>query len=265
MVVEETPEHLVLQLGSGQKLEVDTSAVQSVEADALHHVSSTGKTWFDDPNRTRYFYSPSAMMMKRGESHFSQKELAISAFSYGLFDFLNVEVASAVPAYFAGLQGVNFLAAVKAGGQVGDRLHLAVGAQALLLPAVSSSNASGVPVLGLYFGSVTWGDRDFHLTFSGGMPFNLQPPQLGSPLFTVSACWRVAEMVAILSENWFLPSLANLGQDAHGQFFLAQVAGVRLMGEHFATDLGLIFTESQQGFLQPVTFPIPWIDFTYNF
>ncbi|MFT3841417.1 MAG: hypothetical protein QM723_30785 [Myxococcaceae bacterium] len=264
-IVEQHDGALELRLGSGQVLRLDAAAIESVEADTVHHVTGDGKVWFEDPNRTRYFYSPSAMMLKRGEAHFSQKELAISSFAYGIIDYLSVEISSCLPAFFAGTDGVNVLLSIKAGAQVADRVWLAVGTHALALPGgFGSSSSSGIPVGGFYFGSLTYGDRDFHLTVSAGMPYFLKPPQLIYPIITVSGFLRVAESVGLMSENWFLTEVSTIDQKPSDRWVLAQILGVRLMGQHFATDLGFLLIENKKGF-DPVPFPIPWVDFTYNF
>jgi hypothetical protein len=265
MVVSRVNGELELRLGTGEVIHLDASAIASVEADTVHHVTEEGKVWFEDPNRTRYFYSPSAMMLRKGEAHFSQKELAISSFGIGIIDYLSIEVASALPGFFAGANGINFLLSIKAGAQIADRFWLAIGTHALTLPALfSSGTASGIPVGGLYFGSVTYGDRDFHITLSAGMPYFLKPPQLLYPIITVSGFIRVGESVGLMSENWFLTEVSTIDQTPADRWTLAQILGVRLMGQHFATDLGFLLIETNKGF-DPVPFPIPWVDFTYNF
>lgn len=48
--------------------------------------------WFDDPNRSQYFFAQSAMLQRQGELSLSVKELLGVFVNVGLFDFLNVEV-----------------------------------------------------------------------------------------------------------------------------------------------------------------------------
>jgi hypothetical protein len=70
--------------------------------------------------------------------------------------------------------------------------------------------------------------------------------------------------MGLMSENWFLTEVSTIDQKPADRWVLAQLLGVRLMGQHFATDLGLLLIEDKKGF-DPVPFPIPWVDFTYNF
>ncbi|MBI3181870.1 MAG: hypothetical protein HYZ28_06975 [Myxococcales bacterium] len=87
----------------------------------------------EDPTRTRYLYGPSAFMLKQGEVHFSQKELFFSSVGVGVSDHLSLQAESVLPALLLGVDGLNAIVAVKGGLPVCDTLHLAAGAQALLL------------------------------------------------------------------------------------------------------------------------------------
>ena len=245
-----------IELGEGGVSQFPISSVEQVDEDRTSTVRD-GQLWPADPNRTRYFVTPSAMMLRRGELSFSQKELLFTTFSYGVTDWLSVQAGSVLPMLFIN-NGANFIGAVKVGHSIGERFHLAGGTQALVLPSVTSS--SGPMGAGVVFVTGTYGTSDLHVSLSAGKPIFLsQTSALSGPLlFTGSLNARLARSAALISETWVMPSFEGPG------FFIASAAGVRLMGDHFAVDLGLVELGTERGSATNLV-PLPWLDFTYNF
>jgi hypothetical protein len=245
---------VVLELISGHRLEIPRSAISEITEASRTTVSEHGQLWFEDPNRTRYLYGPSAMRLRPGEVTFSQKELVLSTGGVGLHDNLSVEFGTIVPAWFAE-RGANFVLGAKAGSSLGENLHLAAGLQTLLLPGQTLDAG----LMGFLFGTGTWGNPDRHLSVSLGRPFALGSgeSELGAFILTASGNLRLAKNFALVSENWLLP---DGGRDG---FLLASGTALRMMGEKIAVDVGLVFLVEQRGLAADI--PIPWIDFTYNF
>lgn len=238
---------------SGNSLTLARSQIRYFAEEPRVTVKEDGELWSYDPNRTRYFYSPSAMMLKKGEMNFSQKELIFSSFGLGVTDWLSIQVGSILPAFLAGPSGANFLGAVKVGGALTDRFSLAGGVQTLYIPMAAGAG-------GFVFGTATYGTPDAHVSVSLGKPFVVSSSLSGSldALATVSGNLRVGQHAALVTENWIVPSFST--NDA---FFLTS-GGVRIMSEHLAVDLaGLWAGSAQHGLLTAV--PVPWVDFTYNF
>jgi hypothetical protein len=200
-----------------------------------------------DPARTRYFYAPSAFMLHRGEIVFAQRELVFSEMSAGITDHFSLMAGAAIPLEFINNgTGVNFDGGFKVGGDATDWLHLAGGAEALVLPSIGT--------IGLGFGSITFGRESTQLTVSGGVPFALSGNQgtLGDVLIVASGTVRVSEHFALLSENWIFPT----GEVSGSLPFLIS-GGVRFMSTNLAADVGLFYAQGS-----PV--PLPWVNFTYR-
>lgn len=253
----ETPEAVELSV-AGARTNVARSTVQSMEDDTTSTVRADGQLWFQDPNRTRYFYGPSAMMLRQGEVTLSQKELLFTSVNFGVTDWLSLQAGAVVPAWLAGVNGFNFIGAVKVGKSLTEHWHVAGGVQALVLPLVGTGSA---PIAGGFgFGSVTYGTGDAHVTLSAAKPFFLAQGSsgVGDALFTLSGDLRVARSVALVTENWVMPDFAA------GQVLSLDAVGARLMGEHIAVDLGGVWmATSSQGLMTWV--PVPWLDVTWNF
>lgn len=240
---------LVSQDATGATLELEGGARVVVPAASIARIelAKAGQTEVrsKDPNRTRYLYSPSGFMLKKGEGYVSQTELIVTSVAYGLTDWLTVGVGSSIPFLFVD-EGINLIGTVKLGFDVGEYVHLVAGAQSLWLPTLDAGTTAGVA-----FGTVTLGTPDLHLGVSAGPVFVAgdEANEVGDILVSISGNVRVSERIALVSENWFLPQSDNA---------YALSGAVRFIGQRLAVDAGLIFVEGAE-------IPIPWLDFTFNF
>jgi hypothetical protein len=208
---------------------------------------------FEDPNRTRYLYAPSARMLRAGEVYLSQTELFVTSGVVGVTDFLELQLGSVLPALLYP-NGFNFLLGLKAGLPLTGRLHVAAGAQVLFLPFVSSR----IGPTTLLFTTATYGSLDAHLSVALGVPLSLraQPWELrpGPFIATVSGNLRVGRHAALITENWIVP-----GYFLPPDVPMANALAVRFFGENWAVDLGAVRIPYEP------PFPLPWLNLTYNF
>jgi hypothetical protein len=236
---------LVLDLGGGARANVPKDQIDEV----LEDRPGARPEWRPDANRTRYLYSPSGFMLHGGEVYFSQTELAFSSVNVGVTDFFTLGIGSAIPALFVP-EGANFVVAAKVGGSIGDYVHVAGGTQVFVLPSTGSGGA-----VGFLFGTVTLGTPDAHIGVSVGPPFatSSNRTELGTALLSVSGNLRVANSLALVTENWFAPGFYTSGETP-----MINAFAVRVLGDHISVDLGLVHVTN-------AGFPVPWLDFTYNF
>ncbi len=228
---------------SGARMQLPAASIQAV---ALPGSEVALGPWPRDPNRTRYLYSPSGFMLRRGEGYLSQTALIITSVGYGLTDWATLLAGTVLPWVFFDPSTMPFILAVKAGGSPSPHLHLAGGFQTLVIPGVSE-----LPAVGFLFGTVTLGTEDLHLGVSAGPPFALShgTSQLGKAVVSVSGNWRVARSVALVSENWFVP--------VDHTTKVVGSAAIRFIGERLGVDAGFLF-------FQGTSVPIPWLDFTWH-
>jgi hypothetical protein len=254
VVVRQDSQVVVVELADGDRMELPARQVKDISAEHNAQVRDNGEIWFQDPNRTRYLYAPTGMMLRQGEGYFSQKELFFSSINYGLTDNITVQAGAIVPAWLLGASGFNFIAGAKVGGSVGDKLHLAAGAQGLVIPGIGTGIGGTV---GFVFGTATVGTPDAHLSLGVGKPFTLTNSggSLDSTVIaTLSGNLRVSQRVALVTENWLFPTFGSTG----GQLPMLNSLAVRLFGESWAVDLGGIRVPG-------LGIPVPWVDFAYNF
>jgi len=249
-ILNQTDSTITLKLQSLGKMTLERQSVESIKAQNNMYRSETGKLWHRDPNRTRYLYSPSAMMLRRGEGNFSQKELFFSALGYGVTDYLNVQVGSAVPFWFApGGEGFNFILGLKVGAPLSKKITVAAGIQTFFIPSANGS-------MNMPFGAITVGDDKAHFTFSASSPFLMGTSESGFGellWMAFSGNLRLSKRVALVSENWVF-KLKSTDVNTEPVFSLA----TRIFGDKIAVDVGAFF-------VQGAGIPIPWLDFTINF
>lgn len=240
---------LVAQDATGATLELEGGARVLVPAASIERIelarAGQAEVRTRDPNRTRYLYSPSGFMLKQGEGYVSQTELLVTSVAYGLTDHLTVGLGTSIPFLFVE-DGVLLIGTVRVGGDVGEYVHLAAGAQGFWLPGVESGTT-----VGLLFGTVTLGTPDLNIGLSGGPPFVAGDlaNDTGPFMFAVSGTARLSEHFALVTENWILPSSDNA-------YLLS--GALRFISGRLGVDAGLLFPEGSE-------VPIPWLDFTWNF
>ena len=260
-ILERTDTTIRLDLLGAGEMTLLLDKVESVEVDETVELTEEGKLYKRDPNRTRYLYNPSAMQLKKGEGYFSQKELCFSSVAYGLTDHISVLVGSVIPMLLASDGVFNFITAVKVGDTIEeDKFHVAAGFEAFSLEDDGQLWSAG-----FLFGSATLGSDRSHVTLSAGKPFSLdsESRDLGPAIVTLSGNVRGSSSVSFITENWFLaPDSADYDDDGNltsssREFMFFSSIAARIMGEHLAVDVGLVF-------MKDVTVPLPWLDFTYN-
>ncbi len=240
-VVSQDAAGVTLELEGGARVTVPAASIERIE------VAKPGKAqvWSPDPNRTRYLYSQSGFMLKQGQGYISQTELLVTSVAFGVTDFLTLGLGTSIPFLFVH-DGANLVGTAKLGFDASEYVHLAGGAQAIWLPGVEAGTTAG-----LLFGTVTVGTPDAHLGLSGGPLFvaGHEANNLGDVVLSLSGNVRVSEGIALVSENWVLPN---------SEWGFALSGAVRFIGERLGVDAGLVF-------VQGVSVPIPWIDFTFTF
>jgi hypothetical protein len=249
-IVAENDSAVTLRLKAGGRLTVDRSSIAQIERDIPLSQSPQDEAPFSDPNRTRYLFAPSALMLKKGEATFSQKELFFTSFGIGLSDHVSLIAGAAIPFWFMneGDGGFNLELGLKGGGSLQKNLHLAGGVETFLVPGSKL-------MIGLPFVTTTVGNADRQLSFGASMPFAFSgdESEFGNLYwFALSGAWRVSRHVSLVSDNWFfqLPQLA----EESNVFSLA----LRLLNKRMSGDIGLFFNRQ-------MPFPMPWLDLTFRF
>ena len=154
------------------------------------------------------------------------------------------------------MDGFNIILGGKYAIKLNERWRLAVGAETFNFPTHS------VGLIQSFFG-VTYGSEDGHLTLNIGKPFAYSDQgddffeDPGVFMFSLSGNKKLSRSVRLVTENWFVFPISRPSANLR----LHSLA-LRLQGESLAVDIGAI----QLGFDDEFApFPLPWLDFAYNF
>jgi hypothetical protein len=198
-----------------------------------------GQVGSRDPARGHYLLAPSAFLLKGGEVVVSQTEALLSSAGIGIADHVDLTLGSAVPALSMAGSGVfNLTVAMKAGSSFGDLLHVAAGFQTLSFPGVTA---------GYTYFVTTVGHERLNLSVGAAFPVVALrgSPSVGGPMPFAAGVVGIGRHVALASENWWFPSLGQMGMVNAGL----------LRFDVWRVSIGLGAAR-----VDPLRIPMPWFD-----
>jgi hypothetical protein len=224
-------------------------------------------TWSSDPNNTRYFFAPSAFMLKKGEGYYQNAYILSNSVSYGVTDHFTIGGGIILP--------IIFYVTPKVGFSPGEYIHLSAG-----VIAGGTYLNQGV-VAGIGYGLVTLGTREHHLSLGAGYGAYYAKKdwqETRKPILNISGTTRLNKRFSLVSENWIFQAafeqqiekseIVNGVEQIYfesipGQreFVAACSAGGRFVWKKLALDLGVV---------APINFPdmnfiVPYIDLVVKF
>lgn len=249
-VVEQDEKNVTIEMPVGGRIVIERALIKEIKPEAKARVMPSGQVWMPNANRDRYLLIPSAMMLKQGEFYFSQTQLFLSTMTVGLIDHLTLVAGGVLPLWFVH-DGFNFVAGLKAGFSVGEYLHLAGGAQTLVIPG------EGGTTVGFFYGTTTVGTGDANVSVAAGAPFAIyrRDSELGKVIVIASGNLRLTRGLALVTENWIITRPATYYSSNNLDVVLSLAA--RAFGEQWAVDVGALRIPSAD-------FPVPWVNFTYH-
>ena len=237
-----------LSIKSPINLQLRDDAFVVLPSNVLKSISyQTSRFRYPDHGTSRYFYAPSAISLQPKTGYLSQKELLLSTVVYSPIPNVCFLVGTSIPIAIIALMNSEPQSMLGVGGirlsfKQNDIVHLGGGVE-----VIHYQEASIV----LPFASMTFGDKNRHLTLS-----------IGSNQMADTALWaanlsgyiRLSDRIALISENWLITD-----PERYSHLTMLGV-GPRFISEKFTTDVGLINTFTEDAYI-----PIPWLDVTYHF
>lgn len=206
----------------------------------------TGEYWFENPNATRYLFSPSAFSLKKGEAYYQNTYLLLNSFNFGITDNITMGGGFELISTVTGMPA--FYLTPKATFEINEKWRAGGG----LLYANVLGVESDFSGLGIGYGVVTYGNTDNNATL--GMGYGFVDGELSSrPIFTLSGMKRLSSRVGVVSENWLVP---------WGTYYGVFSYGIRFMGERITVDLAFI---NSRDLAEAIRIGIPYVDFVVKF
>jgi hypothetical protein len=242
VIVREDDKNLVLKTENGE-LNLIKANIVSKESNKYE-----GEFRFQNPHDTRYFYGPTAIPIKKGRGYYQNIMLSSNTINYGLTDNLSVG------------GGFEFLSLIygnpiwtfnpKIGFKVSENFYAGGG---LLVAGVAAEGAGILP-----YGVATFGNSDSNFSLGAGYGFatnNEFDENENLPVLTISGTHRLSNSIALLSENYVLPSIEDFGYFG--------VHGIRILSPKNAFDIGIIFVP---GIYEDTGIPvIPYVGYARAF
>jgi hypothetical protein len=252
-IIQQDSINLEIKTLSIPKIEIPISKIKSIiELDSSNY--KKGRYWFPNPNATRYLFAPSAFNLKKGEGYYQNTYLFLNSFNVGITNNFSIggglELLSTLGSLAFGDFSPIFFITPKVGFEVTNKFHVGGG---VLYASIPSFSSAGRTSMGIAYGVGTYGTLDNNITLGMGWGF-VNDEFSNNPNITLSGMTRIAKKVALVTENWFIPT-----SDGYKNFYSY---GIRFFGENLAVDLAFI---NNSDIIQALILGIPYIDFVVKF
>lgn len=233
---------VVFAIPRAQILSLDTLGVTHEVAQSEHR--------FRDPNRTRLFFAPTGRMLAKGEGYFSDSYILLAGIAGGVTSNFTMGGGMSLIPSTNPANNVFYLTP-KIGLVDQPNFALATGA------VIGFAGFEGIEDrdrnFGILYGVGTFGPEDHHFDVGAGWGYaggRISP----DPAIMVGGSTRVSQRVALLTENYFVPSVSDNALVSYGLRFLGKDISVDLA---FANAVGPSTT---------LLFPgIPYVAFAVKF
>lgn len=243
-LISEDDESITLRTESLSQVTIERVNIESIEKISADRIKN-GEYWFENPQSTRYFFSPNAIGLRKGKGYYQNTWVLFNNVNYGISDNLSIG-GGLVPLFLfgAGESPIWFLPKVSV-PVVAEKFHLGGGAM------IGGIVGTDTEALGILYGVGTFGNRDRNLSVSLGYGYAGSDIS-NTPVVNISGLIRTGRKFYLLTENYFVPSVDESGIIS---------AGFRWAPESFALDIGLFRPLTDAGNL----IGIPWLGVTIPF
>jgi hypothetical protein len=205
-----------------------------------------GSYWFDNPQSTRYLWSPNGYGLKKGEGYYQNIWVLFNQVSVGVTNNFSIS-AGLVPLFlFSGSPTPAWIAPKLSIPVKKDRFNL--GAGALFATVLGAERTS----FGILYGLATVGSRDRNVSLGMGYGYS-GSTWAKSPTFNLSSLIRIGPRGYFITENYFI---GNVEENV-----LLLSAAFRWVIKKAGLDFGFILPVSS---VNEFVF-IPWLGITIPF
>lgn len=243
-LISEDDKSITLRTESLSRVTIERVNIESIEKISADRIKNSSY-WFENPQSTRYFFSPNAIGLRKGKGYYQNTWVLFNNVNYGISNNLSIG-GGLVPLFLFGTgeTPVWFLPKVSV-PVVEDKLHLGGGAM------IGGIVGADTEALGILYGVGTFGNRDRNLSVSLGYGY-VGSDISNTPVVNISGLIRTGREFYLLTENYFIPGVDESGIIS---------AGFRWAPESFALDIGLFRPLTDAGNL----IGIPWLGVTIPF
>jgi hypothetical protein len=238
--------NIILKTQNFGELTISRANIKSLKQVNVQQIKD-GKLWFENPQSTRYFWSPNGYGLKKGEGYYQNIWVLWNQFSLGLSDNFSVG-GGIIPLFlFAGSPTPVFLTAKFSVPVVENKFNIGGGG---IVGTILGEEGTG---FGILYGLSTFGTPDNNVTVGMGYGF-AGGEWAKSPMINVNGMFRVSSRGYFITENYIIT--------AGGESVVIISLGGRSIIKKAALDYGLILPLSTDfdGLIA-----LPWLGFTIPF
>ena len=212
--------------------------------DIKYYLKTEGNTQTYINLNSRYYFSPSALNLKKGDGYFQITYISLATVNYA---FTNNFSCGAGFELFTLLFGHPlFFFTPKVSFELDKNFHIGAGYMFVgLLNAESESFH-----FNMGYANMTMGDNDYNLSVNVGTDLEYA----GKPVFTVNGFVRLGTKFGLMTENWFIPT-------SHDYYNL-HVIGGRVIGRKNLFDFGIL---TNADFIEGGIIGLPFFSYTLRF
>lgn len=203
--------------------------------------------WMDNPQATRYFFSPNAYGLKKGEGYYQNVWVMVNSFAVGVTDYFSIG-GGVVPLFlFAGAPTPIWLTPKFSIPVVRDKFNLGAGA---LMGTVLGEEETG---FGILYGISTLGSKDKNVSMGLGYGY-AGGSWAKAPMINLNTMIRFGPKGYFISENYFIQT--------EGTTALIFTFGGRHIIQNAGLDYGLVIPiiSEMDSFIA-----LPWLGITIPF
>ncbi|HAH22732.1 MAG TPA: hypothetical protein DCL77_03030 [Prolixibacteraceae bacterium] len=206
-----------------------------------------GTYWLDNPQATRYFWSPNGYSLKAGEGYYQNVWILINQVTYGITNHFSAGVGIVPLFLFAGSSSPAWITAKFSVPVVKDKVNLGAGLLAGTIIGQQNTN------FGILYGLSTFGSKDKNINIGLGWGF-ANGEIAKNPTLSISGMLRTGPRGYILTENYFIGTPDN--------FLVLLSLGGRRIIKHTGLDFGAVIPLGADigSFVA-----IPWLGLTIPF
>lgn len=209
-----------------------------------------GAYWLDNPQATRYFWSPNGYSLKAGEGYYQNVWILANQAVYGISDYFSAGLGMVPLFLFAGAPTPAWITAKFSVPVVKNKVNLGAGA---LMGTVIGVEDEDNTTFGIFYGMGTIGSRDRNLNI--GLGWGFAGGEIAkNPTLNISGMIRIGPKGYLLTENYIVGTPEET--------VVITMLGGRSIIKRVGLDYGLVlpFFEDMDTFVA-----IPWLGISIPF
>lgn len=206
-IVSEDPREVTIKLQNGKLLSIPAYTIKSIKPATRENIIG-GKVVYPNPHPSRYFYTPSALPMDKGEVYIQTVYGAVYQVQFGITDRFSLGATTTIV-------GTPLALTTKYSIPVDEKNTFAVGGLAGFVGWGSRVS------LGIGFGTYTYGTKESNITLGAGLGWvrdgdvaNYGPTgerispfseTTSTGIFSIAGNKRLSRNLSIMGEFWYVP------------------------------------------------------------